>query len=219
VKIRNTILASMIGTGLISGNVLAESTVGTVSENLDVHMPFLTFKDSSIWADLGFYGQGTNGELLWMLKNYGINEQVYENTPIQFSESWRIGRTIYDVSYDVCSDFVENMPGACSTLVKLEFINASTLVLSPVEGYFNHLGQEAEFTYNTPSESLLQFWHTTVELVDSPYNTSSCVLAYETFTNGGTDYSVLFTTEDAAKRFADYLDQQFTDNMDLTRCP
>jgi hypothetical protein len=51
--------------------------VGVISDNLNIHVPFLEFQSSfgtlSFWADLDYYGTGPNGELLWKLKNAGQN--------------------------------------------------------------------------------------------------------------------------------------------------
>ena len=54
------------------------STIGTVSPDLDIHMPSLNYQSlegiQNLWADFEYYGQGKNGELLWKLKEYGVNK-------------------------------------------------------------------------------------------------------------------------------------------------
>ncbi len=51
--------------------------VGVISDNLNIHVPFLEFQSSfgtlSFWVDLDYYGTGPNGEVLWKLKNVGQN--------------------------------------------------------------------------------------------------------------------------------------------------
>jgi len=60
-------------------SICNEKVTGTVSPNLDMHLPSLNYQSltvtQSIWADLEFYGQGTNSELLWKLKNFGVNQK------------------------------------------------------------------------------------------------------------------------------------------------
>ncbi len=50
--------------------------IGTVSSILDIHMPSLNYQSSTgtqnMWIDFEFYGQGLNGEFLWMLTDYGL---------------------------------------------------------------------------------------------------------------------------------------------------
>ncbi len=52
--------------------------VGTVSSNLDIHMPLLNYQSltgiQNIWADFEYYGQDENGDLLWRLKDFGTNK-------------------------------------------------------------------------------------------------------------------------------------------------
>ena len=52
--------------------------IGTVESNLDIHMPSLNYQslkgNKNLWADFEYYGQGSNGELLWKLKEYGVNQ-------------------------------------------------------------------------------------------------------------------------------------------------
>jgi hypothetical protein len=59
------------------GKNCTSSETGTVSSNLDIHVPSLNYETSfgtlNIWVDFQFHGEGTNGELLWKLKNYGIS--------------------------------------------------------------------------------------------------------------------------------------------------
>ncbi len=54
------------------------SLAGTVSSNLDIHAPSLDYQSllgtQNIWADFEFYGENENGELLWKLKDYGVNK-------------------------------------------------------------------------------------------------------------------------------------------------
>jgi len=54
------------------------SIIGTVSPNLDIHMPSLNYQSlggiQNLWADFEYYGQSENGELLWKLKEYGVNQ-------------------------------------------------------------------------------------------------------------------------------------------------
>ena len=51
--------------------------VGVISNNLNIHVPFLEFQSASgplsFWVDFDYYGVGPNGELLWKLKNIGQN--------------------------------------------------------------------------------------------------------------------------------------------------
>jgi hypothetical protein len=51
---------------------------GNVKPNLDIHMPSLNYQSpeglQNLWADFEYYGQGSNGELLWKLKEYGVNQ-------------------------------------------------------------------------------------------------------------------------------------------------
>ena len=55
-----------------------DSAIGSVSPDLNIHMPSLNYQslngNQNLWADFEYYGQGNNGELLWKLKEYGINQ-------------------------------------------------------------------------------------------------------------------------------------------------
>ncbi len=59
------------------GNSCTSSEAGTVLSNLDIHMPSLDYQTllgtQNIWVDFEYYGEGSNGELLWKLKDYGAN--------------------------------------------------------------------------------------------------------------------------------------------------
>jgi len=48
---------------------------GNVSPDLNISLPSLTYQSPTgtqqLWADFEFYGEGANGELLWVLKDYG----------------------------------------------------------------------------------------------------------------------------------------------------
>jgi len=49
----------------------------TVSENLDIQIPSLNYTSllgtQNLWVNLKYYGKGPNGEILWKLKDFGIN--------------------------------------------------------------------------------------------------------------------------------------------------
>ena len=51
---------------------------GTVSLNLDIHMPSLDYQslagNQNIWADFSYSGLNGEGEHIWVLKKYGANE-------------------------------------------------------------------------------------------------------------------------------------------------
>lgn len=53
------------------------SGAGTVSQNLDIHMPSLNytsiFGTQNIWASFIYHGQGSAGELIWKLVDFGSN--------------------------------------------------------------------------------------------------------------------------------------------------
>lgn len=55
-----------------------DSASGTVTSNLDIHMPSLNYQTllgtQNIWADFEYYGTGPNGEMLWKLKDFGTND-------------------------------------------------------------------------------------------------------------------------------------------------
>jgi len=63
---------------ITSVNQTSSCATGTVSPNLAVHMPSLEYQTltdtQNIWVDFEFYGQGANGELLWKLKDFGVNQ-------------------------------------------------------------------------------------------------------------------------------------------------
>ncbi len=63
-----------ISTGTTS---CTSAEAGTISANLDVHMPSLDYQGifgkQNLWVDFEYYGEGSNGELLWKLKDYGAN--------------------------------------------------------------------------------------------------------------------------------------------------
>jgi hypothetical protein len=49
-----------------------------VFSSICIHMPSLNYQSlggiQNLWADFEYYGQGENGELLWKLKEYGVNQ-------------------------------------------------------------------------------------------------------------------------------------------------
>ncbi len=51
---------------------------GTVSSNLDLHMPSLNYNSllgtQNIWADLEYLGKNSEGTHMWGLKEFGVNE-------------------------------------------------------------------------------------------------------------------------------------------------
>jgi uncharacterized protein (DUF736 family) len=55
-----------------------ESAVGTVSADLDIHVPSLNYQSSegiqNLQADFEYFEQNESGELLWKLKEYSINQ-------------------------------------------------------------------------------------------------------------------------------------------------
>ena len=54
--------------------------VTTVTPDLNIHIPSLNYELSTgtlhLWADLEYYGQSSNSEFLWKLKDFGENEQL-----------------------------------------------------------------------------------------------------------------------------------------------
>jgi hypothetical protein len=56
-----------------------DSTIGTISPSLNIHMPYLNYQSldgtQNLWAYFEYYGQTNDGELLWKLKEYGVNQQ------------------------------------------------------------------------------------------------------------------------------------------------
>lgn len=54
-----------------------DSAIGTVSQNLEIHIPSLNYQSlgglQNLWVDFEYYGQGNNGELLWRQTEYGVN--------------------------------------------------------------------------------------------------------------------------------------------------
>jgi len=59
-------------------SVCTSAEAGTVNSDLDIHMPSLNYQTlfgtQSIWVDFEYYGTGPNGELLWKLKDGGVNQ-------------------------------------------------------------------------------------------------------------------------------------------------
>ena len=57
---------------------LCYQAIGTVSPDLALHLPLLHYQTLSgvqvIWADLEYSGF-KNGKHLWMLQNFGINQE------------------------------------------------------------------------------------------------------------------------------------------------
>lgn len=51
---------------------------GTVTSNLDIHMPSLNYETlfgtQNIWADLEYLGTNSQGQHIWGLKDFGVNE-------------------------------------------------------------------------------------------------------------------------------------------------
>lgn len=54
------------------------SNIGTVSSNLDIHMPSLNYQSlfgiQNIWADFEYLGENLEGKHTWELKNFGVNQ-------------------------------------------------------------------------------------------------------------------------------------------------
>ena len=59
-------------------NVCATDNSGTVSPNLDIHMPSLNYDTllgkQNIWADLKYKGTNSEGQHIWGLKDFGVNQ-------------------------------------------------------------------------------------------------------------------------------------------------
>lgn len=80
---RGTALNGCIRNLKIFKDIDAEGTIctpipaGTVSSNLDIHIPSLNYETPSetlnIQVDFEFHGEGENGELLWKLKDFAAN--------------------------------------------------------------------------------------------------------------------------------------------------
>lgn len=55
-----------------------ELNIGTVSSNLDIHMPTLKYQSllgvQNIWADLEYKGVDSEGQHIWGLKDFGVNQ-------------------------------------------------------------------------------------------------------------------------------------------------
>lgn len=55
-----------------------DSAIGTVSPNLNIHMPSLNYQSLSgtqnIWADLEYKGKNSEGQHIWGLKDFGVNQ-------------------------------------------------------------------------------------------------------------------------------------------------
>ncbi len=77
VRIYNRALSESDIQELITNPVCTSVEAGTVNSDLDIHMPSLNYQTlfgtQNIWVDFEYYGKGSNGELLWKLKDYGAN--------------------------------------------------------------------------------------------------------------------------------------------------
>ena len=66
------------GANACTDNDVATATTATVKPNLDIHLPSLNYQSLTetlnLWADFEYYGLGSQGELLWKLKDYGENK-------------------------------------------------------------------------------------------------------------------------------------------------
>lgn len=58
----------------------SDPAIGTISSDLDIHMPSLNYQSleglQSLWVNFEYYGEGSNGELLWKLKEFGANPVI-----------------------------------------------------------------------------------------------------------------------------------------------
>ncbi len=92
------------------------STVSTVSQTLDIYVPFLGFGDASIWADFSFYGEGSNGELLWKLNNFDFNEQDLASSA-SFVGTWAFDENVVTFSADgtYTGNFIYKASDACGS--------------------------------------------------------------------------------------------------------
>ena len=79
VRIYNRVLSEPEIQELYTGNPSCTAAeAGTVSSNLDIHMPSLNYKSllgtQNIWADLEYLGKNSEGRHIWGLENYGANQ-------------------------------------------------------------------------------------------------------------------------------------------------
>lgn len=59
--------------GLNQPSCSGVSSIGTVSSNLDIHMPSLNFELLNLWANLEYQGINSEEQHIWRLKDFGNN--------------------------------------------------------------------------------------------------------------------------------------------------
>ena len=93
---RRIFLSIIFGLLLIYKTGYAET--GTVSSNLDVHMPSLDYETSlgtqNIWANFEYLGVNLEGRHIWGLKGFGVNPAI---KPQESKVPW-IGATMLESS-------------------------------------------------------------------------------------------------------------------------
>jgi len=97
------------------GNTLAyDATTGTVSSNLDVHIPSINYENQNIWVDFKYAGISVEKKQIWELRNYGINpEEKYSLAELDYTIRtscaylWLYNPRIYDMSVRDNASYVE----------------------------------------------------------------------------------------------------------------
>lgn len=97
---------------------------GTVSSNLDIHIPLMLYQfednDSNVWIDLEYLGTNSEEKHVWGLKEIG------DNNPNTCSETVGTGTILTNTDFFMPSLNLETAQGTQNIWAKLKYVGKSS---------------------------------------------------------------------------------------------